>query len=361
MKLQVIQENLNKALSNVAKVASTRSTLPILSNILLKTVDNRLYIAGTDLNIAITHYIGAKITSEGAITVPARLTQDLIASLPGGVVELTLDGSKLHVKTDKHSSVINGMPADDFPVMPQIKKGLSWKAPAKELKMALNQTAIAAGSDDARPVLTGVNFHTDEGLLYVVATDGYRLAEKKISTMKDEMNLTVPSGAINDLLRIMDSGDNEIKILNDDQQILFTSGDIELTSRLIDGTYPDYRKLIPSNFSVQAEADKNELLSAVKISSLFARESAGSVVIAVSDNKIEINSIASQVGENSATADAKTTGEGNITLNARYLLDGLNAIDSDKITIGFNDKLEPFILKGVEKDDYIHVVMPLKS
>ncbi|MBW3569339.1 DNA polymerase III subunit beta [Candidatus Parcubacteria bacterium] len=361
MKLQATQENLSRALNSVARVASSRSTLPILSNVLVKTVDNRLCVAATDLNIAITHYIGTKISDSGAITVPARLMQDFVASLPPGVIDLTLEGTKLNIKTDRHDSTINGTSAEDFPIMPKIKKGTSWSVVSKDLKKALTQTAIAASHDEARPVLTGVNFHTENNHLYAVATDGYRLAEKQAAKLKEEISITVPASAINDLLRVIDDSDEEIQIINDDQQILFKGSDIELTTRLIDGSYPDYKKLIPEQFGVQAETGKKELIDTVKTSSLFARESAGSVVLEVEENNVNVRSIASQLGKNTAASKAKTKGTGQITLNARYMIDALGATDSEKVFIGFNGKLEPLVIKGIGAEDYTHVIMPLKS
>jgi len=361
MKLQVTQENLARALNSVARVASSRNTLPILSNVLIKTVGNRLCVAATDLNIAITHYIGTKITDSGAITVPARLMQDFVASLPPGVIDITLEGTKLNIKTDRHNSTINGTTAEDFPIMPNIKNGTKWSLPAKDLKKALNQTAVAASNDEARPVLTGVNFQTNNHQLFIVATDGYRLAEKQSAQQKQEISLTVPASAANDLLRVIDNSGDEIQITSDEQQILFSGNDIELTSRLIDGDYPDYKKLIPGKFTTEARASKSDLQNTVKTSSLFARESAGSIVLEVEDNKINIRSIASQLGENTATSEAKTTGGGQITLNARYMIDALSAIDGEKVFIGFNTKLEPLVIKGQDADDYTHVIMPLKS
>lgn len=364
MKLQVTQENFSKALGNVAKVASGRNTLPILSNVLIKTVDNRVCIAATNLNIAITHYIGSKVGESGAITVPARLAQDLVSSMPSGVIDLKLDGTKLHIKTDKHNSVINGTPADDFPIMPQIKQGVSWSVLSRDLKNALNQVVFSASSDDTRPILTGVNFHTKDKFLYVVATDSYRLSEKKVCPINIEININIPSSSILDLLRVISDNDEEIKITNDDQQVLFKSGDIELVTRLIDGTFPDYRKLIPSgDYQNTATVNKSELVSIVKVSSLFARENAGSVVIEISQEakQISVKSVASQLGENVATADADASGDGQITLNSKYVADGLSAIEAKEVFIGFNGKLDPVIITGKGDKDYTHVIMPLKS
>ena len=362
MKLQLTQENLNKALSNVARVASTRNALPILSNILIKTVDNRVCIAATNLNIAITHYIGSKVAEAGAITVPARLMQDFVSSLSPGVINIVVEETKLHIKTDSFNSTINGIPADDYPIMPQITDGKTWNISSTIFKKALSQVVVAASNDETRPVLTGVYLHTNNGNLYVVATDSYRLAERKVIALKEEVSLLIPATAIQDLLRIIDDNEQLISVTHDDQQVLFTVGDIELVTRLIDGAYPDYRKLIPSSFKTSATLTKSELQNITKVSSLFARESAGSVTINVDEveKQISIQSIASQLGENTAKASAEVEGEGSITLNSRYILDALNVIPDAKVRVSFNGKLEPCVIKGAEKD-YIHIVMPLKS
>jgi DNA polymerase-3 subunit beta len=363
MKLQVTQENLNRALSNVARVASSRNTLPILANVLIKTVDNRVCVAATNLNIAITHYIGSKVADGGSITVPARLTQDFIASLPSGVINLKLDDTKLHITTDKYKSVINGTPADDYPVMPSIQDGKTWKVPAETLKKALQQVVVAASNDDTRPLLTAVYFHTKEGQLYVAATDSYRLAEKKVMPLKEEVSLLVPATSVQDLLRVINDNEPEISVTHDDQQVLFSVGDIELVTRLIEGSYPDYQKLIPKEFATSATLARADFANITKVSSLFARESAGSVTVEVDEKaqQVGIRSIASQLGENTATATAEASGSASITLNSRYILDGLNAINTDEVSIQFNGKLEPCILRPKTGDDYLHVIMPLKS
>jgi len=207
MKLQVTQENLNRALSTVAKVANARNPLPILANVLIKTSQNRLSISATNLDIAITQYIGAKVSQEGSITVPARLMQDFVSSLPSGVIELNLDDTRLHITTDQYNSVINGIVADDFPVMPTIAEGTKWSIGGLLLKRALQQTVFAASNDESRPVLTGVLVHTTDGKLYMAATDSYRLAEKTLGNNKTNINLLVPASAMQDLLRIL--GENE--------------------------------------------------------------------------------------------------------------------------------------------------------
>lgn len=363
MKLQVTQENLNRALGTVARVANSRNTLPILSNILVRTASNRLSIAATNLDIAITHYIGAKVSDEGSVTVPARLMQDFVSSLPAGVIELDLEETKLHITTDQYKSVVNGIAADDFPVMPAIADGKSWTIPGAVLKKSLQQVVMAASSDESRPVLTGVLLQTVDSELYMAATDSYRLAEKKLGTNDQDVQLLVPVTAMQDLLRILSDFDDDVKVTHDDQQVLFQVGDVDLVARLIDGKYPDYRKLIPSNFSTEAVVKRGDLLNVTKVSSLFARESAGSITINVDEaaGTLSIHSIASQLGENTATAEGKITGSGQITLNSRYLLDALHALDGEEVRFCFNGKLEPTLLKDPTKDDYTHIIMPLKS
>jgi DNA polymerase-3 subunit beta len=362
MKLQVTQTNLSKALNTVARIANSRNQLAILSNVLLKTENNRLSIAATNLDIGITHFIGSKIESEGAITVPARLMQDFISSLPDSVLNLELTDNKLHITNDQYQSTINGIAADDFPIMPAIKEGITWKSPAAEFKKALSQVVFAASADDARPVLNGVYFHSDNGRAVVVATDSYRLAENKLSKVTKQVNFLVPASAAQDLLRIISDTDKEVVVTHDDQQVLFNVGDVSLVARLIEGNYPDYRKLIPNKFATVAKLAKSDFINIAKVSALFARESAGSITIKADKNEgVSINAIASQLGENTAQAEAKVTGGGEITLNSRYLIDALNAFSADEVEFCFNGKLEPIILRSAAEPDYLHLIMPLRS
>lgn len=363
MKLQVTQENLNRALGSVARVANSRGTLPILANVLIKTSNNRLSLSATNLDIAITHYIGAKVKEEGSITVPARLMQDFVGSLPEGVIELDLQETKLHVTTDQYQSVVNGIVADDFPVMPAISSNKAWTIKGGLFKKALQQVVFAASNDETRPVLTGVIMQTLEGKLYMAATDSYRLAEKQLGTNKHDINLLIPASAMQDLLRVISDDDQEVQVTHDEQQVLFKVDDIELVTRLVDGKYPDYRKLIPKGFATQATLKRVDLVNVTKVSSLFARESAGSVTIEVDEKaaQLSIRSVASQLGENTATAAAKVKGSGSITVNSRYLLDALGILSGDNVAFGFNGKLEPTLLNDPDGPDYQHIIMPLKS
>ena len=364
MKLQVTQENLSKALSNVAKVAmSNKNPLPILNNVLLRTNENRLSISATNLEIAITEKIGSKVKNDGSITVPARLIQEYITSLPSGVIDLELEDHKLHIGTDQFKSTINGVASDDYPDIPKVNKEVEWSIPAKSFKKGLQQVVFAASSDDARPVLTGVYLTTVDGELYAAATDSYRLAEKQLIKTKQDISLLVPASALQELLRIIPDNAENIEVFADSQQVLFKVDDIELVSKLIDVPYPDYKKLIPKQFAVSATLARDEFISITKVSSLFARESAGSVTIKVSeDNKtISIASVASQLGENNSQANAVVSGDGEVTLNSKYLIDALNAINAEEVTFSFNGKLEPCLITAEKAPELTYLVMPLKS
>lgn len=364
MKLQVTQENLHKAVSAVARVAvSARNPLPILNNILLRTENGRLTVSATNLEIAITEIIGAKISREGAITVPARLFQEYISSLPSGTIDIVVDEHKCTITSGNYNSVVNGMLADEFPVVPKIDKGSTLSIASKDLKKALQQVVIAASSDDTRPVLTGVYIHTHENHLYFVATDSYRLAEKKVMSTKENVAVLVPSTALADLLRIIGDQDDTVTMITDGQQVVFKVGESELVSRLVDGNYPDYRKLIPATFVNVANIARDELVGVAKISSLFARESAGSITLSLDEpnKKLVINSVATQLGENTSSVEGEVQGDGIVTINSRYLIDALNVIGGKKVSFSFNGKVEPCVLRNNDDDSYLHVVMPLKS
>jgi DNA polymerase-3 subunit beta len=363
MKVTVTQENLNKALGVVSRVASSKTSLPVLNNILLRTESNRLLLAATNLEVAITEYIGAKVTSEGAITIPARLLSEFISNLPKGNVELKVDGSKLHISSEKYVSTINGMPADEFPALPEIESASSLTLAADLLKTAISQTILTASHDDTRPVLTGVLCHVHEGNLYFAATDGYRLAERRLVASQDDIRALIPASTLADVARVIPEDCDEVAMLIDESQVRFRMNDIEVTSRLIEGNFPDYRQLIPKETEIHAELSRTEFTRVTKIASLFARESGGSVTVATEADKqlLSIHSIASQLGENTSEATAVVDKEGSVTLNSRYLIEALGCFDKDRISFGFSGKLAPCVLSDVEGGDYQHIVMPLRS
>ena len=366
MELSVTQENLAKALIVVGRVASSRAGLPILSNVLLRTEGNRLLVAATNLEIATTCYVGAKVVKQGELTLPARLVSEFVSSLPKGTIDITGKGTSLTLSSGKFSSVIAGVDAGEFPELPSIdeKEAVSYTIAAPDFKQAISQTVITSSADTTRPVLTGVYWHAIDGELYLAGTDGYRLAERRLVATKSEIQAIVPSSSLHEALKTLGDGVEEVEILFDDTQVRFRVGEVEITSRLIDGNYPDYRQLIPKESETVIEVKADEFARIVKIAGLFARDSGGSITLTADADtqQLSIHSIASELGENTSSADAKITTSGQVTLNSRYISDALSVLDGDTIQFRFSGKLSPCVLTAVEKSpNYTHIIMPLKS
>jgi DNA polymerase-3 subunit beta len=366
MEIIVTQEKLTRALSAVSRVASTRTQLPILSNILLRTDGNRLLIAATNLEIAITQYIGAKVIKPGAITIPARLMSEFISSLPHESVELKVINDNLHIKSGTYNSIINGFIADDFPELPTINESSSiqYSVKVEDFKQAVSQTIITASNDSTRPVLTGVYWHSNQGQLYLAATDGYRLSERRLVETKSDVSAIIPTQTLQEVLRNIADDSSEIDILFDETQVRFRINETEIISRLIDGNFPDYRQLVPTSLETTVIINKADFVRVTKIAGLFARESGGSVIItADKKNKVVlVHSIASQLGENTSEVNAEVTNDGQITLNSRYLSEALSVVDGGTVEFSFNGKIAPCILRSTEPNtNYYHIIMPLKS
>lgn len=366
MELTVTQENFARALSAVGRVASGKTGLPILSNILLRTDGNRLLVAATNLEVATTQYIGAKIAKAGAITVPARLISEFVSSLPKDSIDLKVVNNNIHLKSGNYTSIINGVIADDFPELPTISEesSISYTINVEDFKQAVSQTIITASSDSTRPVLTGVYWHSHEGQLYLAATDGYRLSERRLVETSSEVSAIIPVQTLQEVLRTIVDDSDTVDILFDETQVRFRINEAEIISRLVDGNFPDYRQLIPAKSDISATVDKQEFVRVTKIAGLFARESGGSVTLTVDDEKktVSLHSIASEMGENTSELTATVKGSGQVTLNSRYLAEALSVLDDETIEFSFSGKLSPCILKSIKKDtNYYHVIMPLKS
>lgn len=364
MKLTVTQENLNRALQVVGRVASGKTPLPILNNILFKADNNRLLLAATNLELAITQHVGGKIESEGSITVPARLMGEFIANLPKGNVELEVEGTKMHIRCGTYTSTVNGMAPDEFPELPAIEEKQTVTVPISDFKRGLQQTVLVASADDTRPVLTGVYCHNFEGNLYLAATDGYRLAERKLLPTKQEVDAIIPVSTLNDVLRVISDDVSEVKMIFDENQVRILLDDIEVTSRLIDGSFPDYRALIPKQEGKGTQLPKDEFVRVTKVASLFARESGGSVTLnaQTETGKLSIHSVASQLGENTSEVAAEVHDDIEVTLNSRYLLEALGCIDSKQVTFQCSGKLAACVVTPADASpNYQHIIMPLKS
>lgn len=366
MEVTLTQEKLSKALLSTSRVASAKTSLPILGNVLLRTSGNNLLVAATNLELASTTNVSAKVTSQGEITVPAKLISEFVANLPKEPVELRTDKQKLHINCAGYASTINGIEAGDFPELPTIDEtsSIHFTIAHDDFKQAMTQTALACSNDVTRPILTGLFWHSYENSLYIVGTDGYRLAEKKLFDTKSELAAIVPVSTVQEVQRLITDIVDEIDVLFDETQVRFRIGDTELTSRLIDGKYPDYRQLIPKTNEITVTVDTDELARTAKIARLFSRDNGSSITMTVDDdqNSLSINSVASDVGDNTANLSVEASGSGSVSLNSRYLSEALSVVEDKQITIGFSGKLAPIVLNSSGKtSEYTHIIMPLKS
>lgn len=369
MKLSVTQENLAKAITTVGRMVSARSSLPVLANILIATEGGRLKLSATNLEVGINYWIGAKVEEDGGITVPARLFSEFITSLPSGNVDMELNDLSLVVKAPHVESSINGISAEEFPLIPQIKSEPALQISAKTFHDALAQVVVAASADESRPILTGVYIYNENSNLVIVSTDSYRLAEKQLKLAKkptSDIKFIVPARTIQELVRLLGDHDGDIAVYASDNQVMFEVDGIELTSRLIEGQFPDYRQIIPKSADTTVEAATDEVMRVTKLASLFARENAGSVRLDIkAEGRMDVVANPSQVGENTSSADCEVDGDDNeIALNARYLTDALGVLKTPKLTLSLSGKLNPCVIKPAgdsEKVDYLHIIMPLRT
>ena len=368
MELTVVQKRLSKALAITSRVAlNSRSGLPILNNVLLRAESNQLTLTATNLELATVSYLTAKVEKEGTITVPARLIAEFVANLPKeDDIKISVKDNKMTILAGKYKSVINGIAADDFPELPKIdeEKAVKFKVGVDVLKESVNEVIVATSNDTTRPALTGVYFNTFDGALHMAATDGYRLTDKRfISNVQSEVKAIVPATALQEVLRSISDDMEEVEIMMDDTQVRFLMDEVEIMSKLIDGSFPDYRQLIPKNTEIEVEVDRVELARMVKVAALFARESGGSIVCEtkVESQSFSVGAVASELGENKTEVGVEVENDGKVTVNSRFLMDAINAISDEKISFGFSGKLTPVVLHGAKTKDYTHLVMPLRS
>ncbi len=370
MKLSVMQENLARGLSVVSRAVSNRSTLPVLANVLLKTEDAGLKLTATNLEIGITYWVPGKIESDGATTVPAKLLTDLVNSLPSGDrVDLTLQAADtLHLRCGRFESHIKGIDADEFPAIGAAGERPTTRIAQNVLRKALAEIVFAAASDEARPILTGVLAKFEGDRLTLAAADNYRIAVKTIPILDavPETSVVIPARALNELARILADVDDPVEVVlaGGRNQVLFHLDGVDLVSRLIDGQFPNYQQVVPQSHTTRAILDREELLRAVRPAALIAHESANIVKLQISsDGEPGITvSANAEVGDHVGQVAATVEGDGTtIAFNARYLADVLTNVTADQFALELNGPLSPGVFKPVGDDQYIHVVMPVRT
>jgi len=366
MKLSCTQENLAKGLSIVSRSVGTRATLPVLNNILLQTDKGRLKLSATDLEIGIHTWIGAKVEIDGGITVPARLLQDYVNNNTDKTINLELNESTLKLESDRFKANINGIEASEFPLIPEVKKTVEIEVGVGELTSAVGKTIIATALDESRPVLAGVYFFKNEEAMKIVATDSYRLAEYSLKMGNPpaggkDFKFIVPQRTMAELGRILSNAGEKVVITPGENQVEFLMQDTILVSRLIEGAFPDYAQIIPKESKTTMEVATSEFNNAIKMASLFARESANNIKLKINGpDKIEVLATSSHIGDNISTVTGTVKGDPQeIAFNAKFILDCLAVINSEKITLDMLSNVSPGIIRGKEQN-YLYVIMPLR-
>lgn len=374
MKFTCVKENLSHALDMVSGVAGRQVNLPILTNILIQAGESKVRLTATNLEMAVRVNLRAKVEAPGAFTVPAKTLTDFVHLLPDEQVVVELQENELVIHCGSSATKIKGLPADEYPLVPEAEDKHPYALAVDEFKNSLSQVAVAAAKNEIRPELSGVYFglFTDYfGGLVLAATDSYRLAEKKLAVEqgKDECKAIVPARTVQEINRLLslakgEQGEKNVRLWVAENQIAVRYDDFELTSRLIDGKYPDYAQIIPAGFKTAAVFPVGVMANKIKAASLFTTIGVNAVSfdLNAAENSIAISSTSTQTGEHSSELEAEVQGEENsILLNHRYVLDGLQNLDSDEAEFKMNSGDAPCLFKAKGKDDYLYIVMPIRQ
>ncbi|HEY1011457.1 MAG TPA: DNA polymerase III subunit beta [Herpetosiphonaceae bacterium] len=377
MRLACLQENLKRGLAIVSHAVASRSTLPVLSNILLSTENGRLRLAANNLEISITVLVGARIDEDGAVTVPAKLLTDLIGNLPNDTVELELDGrtQTLTVLCRGTKAAIKGIEADEFPAVPVIDAQAEPLAllPPGMLREVIGQVALAAAAEHTNPILQGVLLRLSGTRATFAAIDGYRLAVRTIELpepARETVDIVIPARALTELGRTLGDTDEPVAMLvtNNNSQVIFHTDMVDFVSRVIDGKFPDYERFVPQATpdTTRTVLTTDELLKAVKRVALFS-QAAGNIVTlsmegrAGQPGRLTLSATANEVGETLEQVDALLDGEGGkLALNVKYLQEALSVINSDQVALETQSPNSPGVFRPVGGPDYLHLVMPMR-
>ncbi len=373
MRLSCLQENLSRGLSIVGRAVAARTTLPITQNVLISTDESRLKLSATNLEIAITTWIGAQIEEPGSITVPARLLTEFVSSLPAERIDMVTTDQPLALSLNcaRFEGRVNGSEADDFPPIPTVESGVVSKIEPQALSDAIAHVAFAAATEDSRPALTGVKMEIQGDSLTFAAADGFRLAvynAKLAEPSSEDASFIIPARALTEVHRLIGTQQEmvEFTVTPAKSQALFRLDNVEVVSQLVQGTFPNYSQLIPQSFESRAVVGLDDFMKATRTASIFARDGSGIVRIQVAggDNgnpgKLSILSRAEEVGENQGEIDAKVEGEeAKIAFNSKYLSDVLAVLSEEEVALETTTPSSPGVLRPIGNDNYTHVVMPM--
>lgn len=373
MKVTVLQENLAHGLGIVSRAVSPRTTLPVLSNVLVATDEGRLRLSATNLELGITSWIGAKIEEEGSTTVPARTFADLVSTLPAGPVSLSLEVATqtLNVRCGTSNTDIKCIDAQEFPPLPVTEAEDAILLKVADFKDIVQQVAFAASQDEARPVLMGVLVTVENDQIVMAAADGFRLSERRANLAQpasQPVSIIVPARALSELARIAADGEENLAMMlpKGRGQVVFRVRDVELVSQLIDGTYPDYKQIIPRTYKSRTILPTQAMLKACKQAEIFAREGSNVARLNIKSagdlepGEVEISAHAEETGSNETVIAATVEGQGLlIAFNVRFLREVLEVIKTPNVALETTTPNAPGVIRPVGDDSFVHVIMPM--
>ncbi len=383
MKLSCLQENLTRGLGVVGRAVASRSTLPITQNVMLSSDQGMLKLSATNLEIAITTWIGAMIEEEGAITVPHRLIADLVNSLPSDRVDLDLRGpdpddptaggaSVLHISCGRSRTHINGASAEDFPPIPQVDSGVATNIDASVLRAGIGLVAFSAASDESRPVLTGVELKLEESNLVMAAADGFRLAVytgELSEPVAEAMKVIVPARTMQEIQRLASeqSAPIQVTLSPEKGQVMFKLEHVEVVSQLLQGSFPNYDQLIPERYETRAVMELDDLKRATQSAAVFARDGSNIVRLEMmpqesgEGGQLKVSARSEEVGDNldELDIDQLEGDDAKIAFNVRYLMDIVNVLGRGKVALEVTNSSSPGVFRPADNDRYVHVVMPM--
>lgn len=372
MKFTCTQENFHQGLIIASHINTKNINLPILNNLLLKVENNTLKLVATNLEVAIITKIRGKADSLGEHTVPSKLLSDYVSLLPKENVVIFLEDDFLHISSENHKTKIKGIVSDEYPLIPQINKKYSFYLDGKVLKDALAQVSFAVLPNEARPEISGIymNFNQENGRMALAATDSFRLAEKKIEldpkSSKESVSVILPLRTVWELGNILSTAtgeENIVEISPDEGQIYFKYNNAEMTSRLVEGIFPDYTQIIPKEHSTRATLPVREFLTGTRSASLFSRSGLNDVKIDITPGEgAEVYSTDNQTGEQRTKIFGDVKGITNkIILNHKYLVDGLSNLGAGEVVLDMIDEASPCVLRPNGDNSYLYIVMPIKQ
>ena len=359
----------------VSRAVAARSALPVTQNVLLSTEQSMLKLSATNLEIAITTWIGASIEEEGSIAVPARLLSEFVNSLPSERIDLELPAGSgmLQVTCGRSNAHINGTDASEFPPIPTVEEGVAARINPQVFRSAIARVAFAAATEESRPILTGVEIKLEEDRFTLAAADGFRLAVQRSALaqpVESPVEVIVPARTLNELSRVLGDGEDPIEVMMTPArgQILFRTQGVEMVSQLLQGTFPNYDQLIPQSCQTRAVFDLQNLLRAARSAAIFARDGSNIIRLQMEPNAEEggtgkaiVSAKSESVGDNQDEVDAVLLegGESKIAFNSRYLQEVLAVFERGQVALETTTPSSPGVFKPTESDDYVHVVMPM--